>query len=201
MGATEEKAPPQAQLESTFDRSASAVRDYAHRFESSYGRRALDTGASFYAEHPALFAVVSVFGSLSLLPVLTFVGFSLFIITSILLFALGCAAGVIIVVELFLLSILLATLLLVAILSFFVLASGAGTYATFRLCQLAYKGGVKGVYAWVGEVAAWVGVGPNVASGKRDPNATYDHNGDIILVDGKGENKGLRDVKPNVEES
>ena len=88
---------------------------------------------------------------------------------------------------------------------------------------------MKGVYAWVGEVAAWVGVGPNVVSGKRgkrcvqrgrygvehvkegdmvlsahtDPNATYDHNGDIILVDGKGENKGLRDVKPElkVEES
>ncbi|KAL1745966.1 hypothetical protein HDZ31DRAFT_62631 [Schizophyllum fasciatum] len=192
MASKPENAPRQEQLESAFDRSASAVRDYAHRFEKSYGRRALDTGAAFYVEHPALFVVVAVFLALSLFPILTFVGFSLFVITSVLLFALGCAAGVIIAVELFLLSILLAVLFLVAILTFFVLVSAALTYSAFRLGRLAYSQGVRGVGLWTRELAGWVGLVPapqNTSSADR-----YDHNGDIILVDGAGQSAGLKDV-------
>ncbi|TRM67042.1 hypothetical protein BD626DRAFT_426787 [Schizophyllum amplum] len=197
-----EKSPPQEQLESTFDRSASAVRSYAHKFEHSYGRQALDSGASFYNEHPALFAVVAVFLTLSLLPIATFIGFSLFIITSILLIALGCAACVIIAVELFLLFILISVLIIVAVFTFFVITSAAFTFAAFRLCQLAYRQGAAGLYQWINEVMSWISPSTTADAPIRlDATTTHEDsseksNGDIVLVDGEGRSREKnREVK------
>ncbi|KAJ7253032.1 hypothetical protein B0H12DRAFT_601722 [Mycena haematopus] len=139
------------QLATHFDRSATAVRAYADKFERAYGRPALQTTSAFFDEYPISSIFIAIFSSLAFFPVITFLALSVFTIVSLSFLALCCAFVVSSAVVLFFLSILVVSLAVAFFASGFFTVLAISTYLVYRFITLVRSRGREGVHSWAVE--------------------------------------------------
>ncbi|KAK7042479.1 hypothetical protein R3P38DRAFT_317677 [Favolaschia claudopus] len=139
------------QLTAHFEKSASAVRGYADQFESSYARPAMKTTSAYFDEYPITSTFVTIFASLTIFPVLTFIALSLFTILSLSFLALCCAFVVSSAVILFFLSILILCVITAFFASGFFTALAISTYLLWRFVTLVRSNGRDGLSSWAVE--------------------------------------------------
>ncbi|KAF7292991.1 hypothetical protein MIND_01198400 [Mycena indigotica] len=138
-------------LATSFDKSASAVRAYTDQFEKDYARPALHSATTYFEEFPITSTFVAVFASLSFVPVVTFLVFSLFFVLSIAVVALSSALLLTSTVVLFFLSILLLSLCVTFFFAGCITLTLLSTYVTYRLLILVRADGREGVSTWAAE--------------------------------------------------
>ncbi|KAL6306923.1 hypothetical protein BKA93DRAFT_926862 [Sparassis latifolia] len=139
-------------LLSYFDKSASAVRQSFKHFEQEYARPALNYFLEFSRSRPILATFLGVFSTFSVLPVLSFLGFSLFVFASCIFFSLAGALFVATTIVLLSGLLLVGTLTILFFLSLFLTACAMGIYLSLRFAVLINKDGPRtGVPEWYQE--------------------------------------------------
>jgi len=141
----------QEDLSSSFNRSASAVQTYADKFEHEYARPALRVSQAFFDEHPVTATFIAIFSFLSFVPVLSFLGFSAFILLSFTLVALSSALLTGAVIILGSLACLLFTLFIITCISGFLTTLCVAGYTLLRLATLVRSDGGDGAAEWARE--------------------------------------------------
>jgi len=125
-------------------------------FKLDYVQPALQTGNAYFNDRPILTTFSAIFFTLSMLPVLAFLGIFLFASVSFFLIALAVAfiASSAVFVGL---SAILASILLGAFFAsvLFTLVAISGYYF-LRLCALVQEDGVSGITAWVCEIKSHI---------------------------------------------
>ncbi|EIW79797.1 hypothetical protein CONPUDRAFT_138017 [Coniophora puteana RWD-64-598 SS2] len=175
--------PAEERLASYFDKSAEIVRGYAGRFEDSYEhvKPAMDVWNESYRKYPVITLFVTLFGSLSLLPVLSFLGITVFTIAT-LAFVAVCSVGAASIASVFLFAFVLLSLLS-GLFLFSILATifGVVGYLTFRLATLIRADGRAGVLEWAEETKGHIARGRQLrareASPAKDQNQAEDSEG------------------------
>ncbi|THH02026.1 hypothetical protein EW026_g759 [Hermanssonia centrifuga] len=149
MGATYNSAED---LQSYFEKSAAIVRRVVDRAEIAYVRPGIKNVAESFEKRPLLSSFVAVFVFLSFLPIISFVGFSLFVIGTFTFLGLAgafAASTVVVLVSGFVLACTLAFLLLIA---FFLSSALLVGFLTTRLLLLVRTDGPRtGVTEWTKE--------------------------------------------------
>ncbi|KAF5384135.1 hypothetical protein D9615_003354 [Tricholomella constricta] len=135
-------------LYSYFNKSVSAVQAHADHFEQEYARPALRTSQAFFDDRPIAATFIVIFVFLSFLPVVFFLGLSLFAVASFTIIALTSTVIASATVVLTLLSLLVLTLLITLVSSAFLTLSGVSLYASVSLLSLVRKHGRLGVSKW-----------------------------------------------------
>jgi len=141
----------QEDLSYSFNRSASAVQTYADKFEHEYARPALRVSQAFFDEHPVTATFIAIFSFLSFVPVLSFLGFSAFILLSFTLVALSSALLTAAVIVLGSLACLLFTLFIITCISAFLTSLCVAGYTLLRLATLVRSDGGDGAAEWARE--------------------------------------------------
>jgi len=152
MGSHYVEQTDQDDLISYFDRSATVVQESLQRLEQRYARPGVGFLIKSFREHPIRSTFLSVFAFLSLLPTLSFVGFSVFVFAAFTFISLASALfSATVVVSL--IGIILAAILAVLLsVSAFLTASWVGIYLAFRLVMLVREDGPRsGVSRWAQE--------------------------------------------------
>ncbi|KAJ8521500.1 hypothetical protein ONZ45_g1793 [Pleurotus djamor] len=139
-------------LSSYFDRSANAVREYADVLEHNYARPALVVGSAYYDQHPIISVFLVTLFCLSIIPALTFIGFSIFAGVSLALIAISGAVGAFVFVELLFVSIFLCVLIAVVCFSGLMTGSIISLYVFIRLAVLVRYEGRSGLKLWLREM-------------------------------------------------
>ncbi|KAJ7164875.1 hypothetical protein C8R46DRAFT_901180 [Mycena filopes] len=139
------------QLTAHFDKSATAVRNYADEFEASYAQPALQTASAFFNEYPISSTFIAIFSALAFFPVITFIALSLFTIVSLSFLALCCAFVVSSAIVLFFVSILVLVLVASFFASGFFTVLAISSYLAFRFVTLVRSSGREGVSTWAAE--------------------------------------------------
>ncbi|KAJ7507176.1 hypothetical protein B0H11DRAFT_1970593 [Mycena galericulata] len=140
------------QLSAHFNKSATVVRDYADRFETSYARPALKTTTAFFDEYPISSTFIAIFSALAFFPVITFLALSLFTVLSFSFLALCCAFVAASAVVLFFLSILVLILVATFFASGFFTVLAISSYIAYRFFVLVRSNGRQGLSNWAVEV-------------------------------------------------
>ncbi|KAG8216060.1 hypothetical protein J3R82DRAFT_8060 [Butyriboletus roseoflavus] len=138
-------------LSSYFQRSTTIVRQYADMIEQDYAQPILNYASLKFKEKPITVIFLSVFASLSALPLLSFVGLTVFIFSSIVFLALISAAIAFITVEAVLVACLVFMLWSVFIAASFITTIVVFVYWTTRLGVLVTYEGPSGVTDWAYE--------------------------------------------------
>ncbi|KDQ50985.1 hypothetical protein JAAARDRAFT_73929 [Jaapia argillacea MUCL 33604] len=138
-------------LQGYFDRYAGAVRHNFSRFESQLGRPAFEVFQQSFNERPVITTFLAIYAVLSVVPVLSFIGFSLFLTTTYTFLAFGGAFVVSVVSILFLGSILIPTLLLTLLFTALITSFLLSAFLAWRFWVLVRKEGPRGVGEWGGE--------------------------------------------------
>ncbi|KAG6902716.1 hypothetical protein C0995_012380 [Termitomyces sp. Mi166 len=138
---------------SYFNKSISAVQEHADHFEQVYARPALRTSQAFFDEHPIAATFIAIFVFLSIVPVATFLGLSLFAVVSFSIVALTSTAILSATVVLLLLSLLVLTLLITFASSAFLTISGISIYSFASLLSLLRVHGNTGVSLWIDQMS------------------------------------------------
>ncbi|KAK0205414.1 hypothetical protein DFS33DRAFT_765239 [Desarmillaria ectypa] len=167
---------PDESLASYFDRSAKMVHAYADRIEHGYARPALKTAKELLNEHPIPFVFFLFFALLSIFPVLLFLGCSVIVTLSFVLFALSSAllaSGIFIFTFACILIFVLFMNICIAALPTFVLFSA---YSVIRLFILTRSSGRAGATEWVDETKTFF-----LSSGsKKHPVKEDDEDNDAV---------------------
>ncbi|EMD37073.1 hypothetical protein CERSUDRAFT_114969 [Gelatoporia subvermispora B] len=142
----------QERLSTYFEKSATVVLQSAKSFEQVYARPWIDKLAASFQRRPIRSAFLSMLFALSILPILSFVGFSLFIFASCVFVGLTGAVVVSTVVILALSAPFVAILMMLFCISLFLTGSGLGAYLLFRLLVMVRDNGARaGVAGWAQE--------------------------------------------------
>ncbi|EPT01871.1 hypothetical protein FOMPIDRAFT_99599 [Fomitopsis schrenkii] len=140
------------ELTSNFDKSAAVVRDSLQRLENEIARPFMQYVCDSFRLHPVRSTYVTIFSCLALLPAISFVGFSLFVITSFLGVAITVALIAASTVIAFFGALFLASLVLLAGISLLLTATTLGTYLLIRLALFTYNAGPRtGIAEWANE--------------------------------------------------
>jgi len=182
-----------------FDKTASAVGKSAEHVEEDYIKPSLNVATGYAKNRPLAATFLAIFGGLSVLPVITFLGASVFVfavlISAAIAFAFISSLGIILVFG----SILLVTLFGAFLLSLFLTASTITLFLAYRLLTLVRsdsEGALHGAQAWIGETRGLVverlsaSYRPAGRSAKDVKNATagttppteYDSEGSAVVV-------------------
>jgi len=140
------------EMSSQFDRSIALVRDYTSRIERDYVRPILTNGRAFLKERPVITTFVTIFCSLSLLPVVFFLGLSVFTFSIFVAGALGVAIAVSTVLVLAFFAVLVSILTAAFFLSILLTVLTLASFIFFRLALLFSKEGRSGVAVWADEL-------------------------------------------------
>ncbi|KAH9830625.1 uncharacterized protein C8Q71DRAFT_885978 [Rhodofomes roseus] len=145
-------------LTSYFDKSATTVRDTLQRLENDVTRPVVENLLNAFRQHPIRSTYLIIFVALSMLPALSFIGFSLFVFTTFICAALTAAlVTAMAIVALFGTYIrhcilFLGTLFLLFGVSLFLTTAILGVYLLVRLALLTYDAGPRaGVVQWAHE--------------------------------------------------
>ncbi|TCD67373.1 hypothetical protein EIP91_010193 [Steccherinum ochraceum] len=140
-------------LSSYFERSATLVTRACDRLDKSYVQPGVTLVVKSFAENPVRSTFLTTFAVLSFLPVLSFLGFSLFALGTCTFLALGAALVVSAAAIAFVGFWLLLTLTLLLFVSFFLTNAVVGTYLLLRYVKLVRTGGPRaGSLEWAREV-------------------------------------------------
>ncbi|KAF9224758.1 hypothetical protein BS17DRAFT_807846 [Gyrodon lividus] len=169
----------QENLASYFEKSATIVRQYADLIEHSYARPALHNFSRRFQINPVGMTFISVFFALAVLPVLSFIGLSIFVISSIAFLALISAAIASIIVEAFLVACLIFTLWSLFVVAIFVTTFVGVAYLTMRLGLLVSSEGRSGVKEWAYETRQHF-------SCAKSSEANEGSDGSAVLIDHDG---------------
>jgi len=157
---------------------------FARRFKLDYVQPALQIGNAYFNDRPILTTFLAIFLSLSILPVLAFLGTVLLAIVSFILIALVVAIVASLAVFL-VLSVILASVLLGAFFaSAFFTVVAITLYLFLRLFALVREGGVSGVSEWACEIKSHLNMGQNSAYGchSQSPDNRSDTNESVVVV-------------------
>ncbi|KDR85330.1 hypothetical protein GALMADRAFT_234150 [Galerina marginata CBS 339.88] len=151
MGVAADKKSSKDEMATQFDRSISLVRDYTSRAERDYARPAIKKSRLFFEERPIVATFVAIFGSLSILPVVSFLGVSLLVLITFITIALAGAflAASVVILGLFAVLgfILVSAFFTSLVLTLFAFSS----FLLFRLAVLVRQEGTSGMSSWAGE--------------------------------------------------
>ncbi|KAI0357845.1 hypothetical protein OH77DRAFT_1398155 [Trametes cingulata] len=128
-------------LSAYFEKSATAVRTSFGRFERELARPTVRYVLVSFKEHPIRSTFLATYATLSALPLLSFIGFSIFVFSSFVFFALCTAILAALFVVLFFGFWLACILLFLLILSIPITASTLSTYLALRFVLLARQEG------------------------------------------------------------
>lgn len=141
--------PEQDDLASYFDKSATTVRELMQRLENGFTRPLIQYALDAFRQHPIRSTYLTIFAALSLLPALSFIGFSFFIFTSFICVALAVALVAATAVVAIIGTLFLGTLFLLVGVSILLTASILGIYLSMRLALLTHDAGPRaGIKEW-----------------------------------------------------
>ncbi|KAF8556625.1 hypothetical protein OG21DRAFT_1436821 [Imleria badia] len=175
---TEHPAGVEESLSSYFQRSATIVRQYADL--QDYVQPFLRYASLKFKEKPITMTFISVFASLSALPVLSFVGLTIFTFSSIAFLALVSAAIAFISIEVVLVASLVFMLWSLLIVASFITTIVVFVYWTTRLGVLVTYEGPSGVSDWAHETRQHF-----FYARRRETTEDFDES--AVLVDGDGQ--------------
>ncbi|KAM6501125.1 hypothetical protein JOM56_004139 [Amanita muscaria] len=153
---------PQDDLAAYFKNSVSTVHLYADNFEHDVVKPAFASSHMFFKERPITATFVAIFSLLSFLPVLSFVGTSLFVAVAVVTFALLAivlACGLALIAFL---SFLLFALFVNFFTALFITGLVTFAYLLLRLAMLVREQGSAGVSHWVAEIQDFLLHSPSV---------------------------------------
>jgi hypothetical protein len=146
----------QGDLASYFNKSVSAVQLYADHFEHDVVRPAFASSNLFFRERPITATFAATFSLLSFIPVLSFVGASIFATVAVVLVAL---LAVVLACGMALIA-FLSLLLFALCVNFFVALSFTSlvtlSYALLRLAMLVRERGSAGISHWIAEIQGFI---------------------------------------------
>ncbi|ETW77263.1 hypothetical protein HETIRDRAFT_105578 [Heterobasidion irregulare TC 32-1] len=142
---------PQGDLATYFEKSATLVRHLFERLEEDYIGPWIQLARESFAAYPIPVTFIAIFASLSFIPIITFVVFSLLIGASFLFFALCVAFTASVSVVLLFAAILLLTLTAIFFISAFFTVSGLTVYLSTRLLLHLRASGLQGLDIWRNE--------------------------------------------------
>ncbi|KAK0484694.1 hypothetical protein IW261DRAFT_852297 [Armillaria novae-zelandiae] len=191
----------ESDLASYFDRSAKIVHTYADRIEHGYARPALKTAQDLLNEHPIPFVFFLFFALLSIFPVLLFLGCSVLVTLSFVLFALSSAllaSGVFIFTFASILIVVLLMNVCIAALPTIALFSA---YSIIRFLSLTRSGGRAGAAEWVDETKNFfLNSGPQTLPVKEDDEnndaASNASAGSMVVVENKEHENTVTSTSP-----
>ncbi|KAI0643917.1 hypothetical protein C8Q79DRAFT_1012461 [Trametes meyenii] len=126
-------------LAAYFEKSATAVRHSFGRFERELARPTVRYVLESFKEHPIRSTFLANYAVLSVLPILSFLGFSIFVFSSLVFFALSAAILASSAIVLFIGFWLTCTLIFLLLLSIPLTASTLSTYLLLRLVFIARR--------------------------------------------------------------
>ncbi|KAG1903598.1 uncharacterized protein F5891DRAFT_1017193 [Suillus fuscotomentosus] len=140
------------ELASYLEGSTLVVQAYTDIIERKYARPALDKISRYFQGQPLTMTWVTItltlFAGLSILPVLSFIGLSIFALCSSMSIALAFAFAAVVALETMFATVLLLVLGGLLFFSFVVTTFGAMAYLTFRLVQHLQIHGRFGIAEW-----------------------------------------------------
>ncbi|KAG1835440.1 hypothetical protein EV424DRAFT_856 [Suillus variegatus] len=140
------------ELASYLEGSTLVVQAYTDIIERKYARPALDKISRYFQGQPLTMTWVTItltlFAVLSILPVLSFIGLSIFALCSSMSIALAFAFAAVVALETMFATVLLLVLGGLLLFSFIVTTFGAMAYLTFRLIQHLQIYGRFGIAEW-----------------------------------------------------
>ncbi|CAA7259931.1 unnamed protein product [Cyclocybe aegerita] len=187
MGVAEYKSPSfgiekNSELATQFDRSISLVKAYTSRFEQDYARPAIKTSGVFYERRPISAVFLGFFLSLSFLPVISFIGISVFTIVSFLTVAFGAALVSAFMVILGCFAVLASVLLATFFTSGFLTAGTVFTFLFARFAISVRRSGVSGFSEWANETKGRLGRTPKPGEGEKQIPSDSTSNESVVLV-------------------
>ncbi|KAG9307966.1 hypothetical protein JVU11DRAFT_12772 [Chiua virens] len=177
----EEHPGMEERLSTYFDKSVTIVRQYADLIEQDYAQPVLRYASLKFKEKPVTMTFLSIFAGLSALPLLSFVGLTVFALSSIIFLAFISAAIAFLTIEAILVVCLVFTLWSLFVTASFTTAVVGFVYCTTRLGMLIAHQGPSGVTDWADETRQYI-----FYARKRE--ATDDSDESAVLVDGVGPN-------------
>jgi hypothetical protein len=142
-------------LVSYLEGSTLVVQAYTDIIERKYARPALDKISRYFQGQPLTMTwitmTLTLFAVMSILPVLSFIGLSIFALCSSMSIALTFGFAAVVALETVFATVLLLLLGGLLLFSFIVTTFGAMTYLTFRLCQHLQTQGRFGIAEWAQE--------------------------------------------------
>ncbi|KAG2366374.1 hypothetical protein BDR07DRAFT_1606924 [Suillus spraguei] len=143
------------ELASYLEGSTHLVLAYADIIERKYARPALDKISRYLESQPLtttwVTMTMTLFAVMSILPILSFIGLSIFALCSSMSIALAFGFAAVVALEIMFATVLLLVLGGLLLLSFVVTTSSAMAYLTFRLGQHLQRQGRFGIVEWAQE--------------------------------------------------
>ncbi|KAG6334892.1 hypothetical protein ID866_4201 [Astraeus odoratus] len=124
------------------------VRRYADIIEHRYARPALDAAIEHFKEKPITMTFIALFAALAALPIMSFVGVSVFAISSIVFVATACAVVACLVAESIIVSLGICTLFSLALVAIFLTTFVFSMYSMLRFILLVRARGGSGAMEW-----------------------------------------------------
>ncbi|KZP22216.1 hypothetical protein FIBSPDRAFT_931221 [Athelia psychrophila] len=179
---SEKLGDTQRELGSYFDKSATVVRSNFEWFETAYIRPLITFSLDAFDTHPWVTTFFAIFAALSLLPVVSFLGMTVFVIAfvSFLFFVLAVVTITVFVVLFGIL--LLTTLTVLLIVSFFLTPIVLSTYIITRLVLHLRREGSMGFSTWLAETKAQLLGRPGQLKENAEGSESSTSSG--VLVDG-----------------
>ncbi|OBZ66938.1 hypothetical protein A0H81_13265 [Grifola frondosa] len=171
-------------LLSYFDKSAMVVHQSFQRFEQGYARPGMSLLVKSFQTRPVRSTFLAVFAILSLLPLLSFIGFSLFILASFVFFSLAgalLAASIVIMLSGVLLG---CTLMILFFISIPLTAFALGAFIAFRLAVRVRSDGYRaGVGGWAQETKnQFYRTAPEEDALKADEDVSHSGSDAVMII-------------------
>ncbi|KAH7912495.1 hypothetical protein BJ138DRAFT_1083479 [Hygrophoropsis aurantiaca] len=144
-------AETQESLASYFEKSARIVREYADNIEHNYARPLLKYFIQRFQAKPVAVTFTTIFCILSLLPALSFIGISLFVISFFTFLAIAGAFLASAIAETVFVAVLASTVVALFLVSIFLTACVLFSYLSLRLGVLVQAEGRSGITEWAHE--------------------------------------------------
>ncbi|KAJ3515281.1 hypothetical protein NLJ89_g1853 [Agrocybe chaxingu] len=187
MGVAEYKSPSfgvekSSELATQFDKSISLVKAYTSRFERDFARPAIKTSGVFFERRPISAVFLGFFLSLSFLPVISFIGISVFTVVSFLTVAFGAALVSAFLVILGCFAVLASVLLAALFTSGFLTAGTVFTFLFARFAVSVRRSGVSGISEWANETKSRLVATSKLVDGENQIPSDSASNESIVIV-------------------
>lgn len=138
----------QRDLASYFDKSAAVVRSNFAWFERQFAKPAIVYSVASFEAHPFMSTFLAIFTFLSLLPIISFLGFSLFVVASITFIASALSFILIAIIEAILVTILAVILTCLFIVALIATPTTLSGYLAFTFVTHVRSNGRAGASQW-----------------------------------------------------
>jgi len=191
----------QRDLASYFDKSAAVVRSNFAWFERQFGKPALAYSLASFDAHPFTTTFLAIFSFLSFLPIISFLGLSLFVIASITFLAFALSFIIIALVEGVLVTILVVTLICLLIVALISTPLALSGYLTFRFVTHLRSDGRAGASQWVTETRShFINSSKKAKAGETTEGSEISTgSGSVVMVDAKEEEESPQSEAVKVE--